>query len=284
MRTSSARNRNSDMTEEGRNAVSFADQESKDLVSDQWVHESEGRTSHFQYVSIEESPEHYFASQTLSGSTYGPTIPVRISHPCRPNETMVGVARVDNQSYSLWVDKRVCDSLKIDPEFVYLEMFRLSTPERVDAEHQGRAIKGLRIAPYLSEPNTQPIVRDLPTCIEREREREIPPAQVEQEVATYEDVKEMKPHLRHYRCSFPCRKPWKPLVLLGRDCPWAMQQIVKNVPDEDQGLIMTQTPFGRILIGPKPELNQSVDRRGRRPTTQVACRKIENYSISQRSE
>ena len=170
---------------------------------------------------------------------------------------MVGVAIVDNQSSSSWVDKMVRDSLKIDPEFVNLERFRLSTLECVDAEHQGRAIKGLRIAPYLSEPNTTPIVRDLPTCMERE----IPPAQVEHEVATYEDVKEMKPHLRRYRCSFPCRKPWKPLVLLGRDCPWAMQRIVKNDPDKDQGL-MSQTPLGWTLIGPKPRLSQGMERHG----------------------
>ena len=52
--------------------------------------------------------------------------------------------------------------------------------ECANAEHQGRVIKGLRIGPYLNEPNVLLTVRDLPICIERdrEREREIPPLQV----------------------------------------------------------------------------------------------------------
>lgn len=81
---------------------------------------------------------------------------------------------------------------------------------------------------------------------------------VSDEVASMEEVKEMKPHLAKHHPNFPRRRAtWKTLILLGRDCPWAMPQEIVNVPEEDNGLIVSKTPLGWTLIGPKSEMKRN---------------------------
>ena len=46
-------------------------------------------------------------------------------------------------------------------------------------------------------------------------------------------------HLAKHHSNFPRKRTaWKTIILLGRDCGWAMQQETVNVPDEDNGLIV----------------------------------------------
>ena len=117
------------------------------------------------------------------------------------------------------------------------------------ARHEGRAIRGLEIAPCVVPRNGKTQVWSLPKCMEGRI------ASVEEEVASYEDVKRMEPHLAQYCDNFPPQKQWKTIILLGRDCPWAMRQTTVNNPEKDMDLIVAETPLGWTLTGPKPTVN-----------------------------
>lgn len=192
------------------------------------------------------------ASRATKGTTYGPTVPVVITHPSCAGRTTHGLALLDNQSTSSWVDRKVEASLHVDRKSIDHENFELTTMERANAKHRCRVISGLQIAPYRDNSEASPQFRDLPVCAEGDI------LTVSDEVASIEKVKEMEPHLSKHHTNFPRKRTtWKTLILLGRDCDWAMQQETVKVPDEDNGLIVSRTPLGWTLIGLKPEMKRS---------------------------
>ena len=199
--------------------------------------------------SVTESREQSLASQTVQGSTYGPCVIVKLSHPSSPGKYVEGAAIIDLQSTGTWVYEGLCDSLEVEDRFIEWESFTLSTMESEGVRHEGRAIRGLEITPSIVPRNGKPQVWSLPKCMERR----IP--SVEDEVASYEDVKGMEPHLAQYCDNFPPKNQWKTIILIGKDSPWAMMHIVKNSPEKDKYLMMEETPLGWTLTGPKPTAN-----------------------------
>ena len=79
---------------------------------------------------------------------------------------MYGVAIVDNQSTSSWVDEEVYEILGMDDRFIHTENYTLSTMERANAKHWGRTISGLEVAPYIDKPYTPPTFLSIPKCFE----------------------------------------------------------------------------------------------------------------------
>ena len=202
--------------------------------------------------SIFDSRRQCLTSRATKGSTYGPTVPVIITHPSCAGRTVHGLALIDNQSTSTWIDRKVEASLRIDRKSIGHENFELTTMECANAKHKCRVISGLQIAPCHDNPEADPQFRDLPVCAEGNV-----PA-VSDELASMEEVKEMAPHLAKHHTNFPRKRTaWKTIILLGRDCGWAMQQETVNVPDEDNGLIVSRTPLGWTLIGPKPVMKRN---------------------------
>ena len=180
--------------------------------------------------TVSESQEQSLASQTAQGSTYGPCIIVKLSHPCSPGKYVEGAALIDSQSTCTWVTEGLCDDLGVEDRFVKYEGYTLSTMESDGVRHGGRAIRGLEIAPCIVPQNGNPQGWSLPKCMERS----IP--SVVEEVASYEDVNGLEPHLAQYCDNFPPKQQWKTIILLGRDCPWAMRQTMMNNPEEDRDL------------------------------------------------
>ena len=119
--------------------------------------------------------------------------------------------------------------------------------DRANSGKQGRIFYGLRVGPYQTLPGG-PLQRiDLPECTERD----IPP--VSDKVVSLEDVREMGLQIAQYASNFPPkRSSWKIVILIGPNCPQAMQLTTMNVSEENQGLIVARTPLGWTLTGPKP--------------------------------
>ena len=197
--------------------------------------------SHFSRSEFSSS-EYCFSSRAILASTYGPTIPVHLTHPSCPEKIIQGLALIDNQSTSTWIDGAVDALLRVDPRFVSQEKIKLTTMDRINAEHQGRMITGLQIAPYHKTTDVLWQFTELPEW----HERYITP--VATKVASVEDVRDMAPSVAQFNENFPERRPaWETLILIGRDCLWAMQQETVN---DDDGLIVSRTPLGWTLVGP----------------------------------
>ena len=221
--------------------------------------------------SVTEPQEQSLASQTAPRSTYGPCVMVRLSHPSSPGKYVEGAAILDNHSTGTWVYEGLCDSLEVEDQFIEHESFTLSTMESDGVRHEGRAIRGLEIAPCVVPRNGEPQVWSLPKCMERG----IP--SVEEEVASYEDVQRMKPHLAQYCGNFPPKTQWtqNTVILIGRDCDWAMLHTTKNSPEKDKNLMMEETPLGWTLTGPKPTANPPPERqRVKKRVEKVARTKV----------
>ena len=71
------------------------------------------------------SSEYCFSSRAIQASTYGPTIPVYITHPSS-GKIIHGLALIDNQSTSTWIDGAVDAALGVDPSFVSQETKKLT--------------------------------------------------------------------------------------------------------------------------------------------------------------
>ena len=84
--------------------------------------------------------------------------------------------------------------------------------DRINAEHRGRMITGLQIAPFHKTDGIPYEFGNLPEC----HERDIPP--VATEVASMEDVRDMAPSVAQFCENFPEKQSqWETLILIGRE-------------------------------------------------------------------
>lgn len=203
---------------------------------------------------------------------------MRIAHPSQPNRVIEGIAIIDNQSTSSWIDTKVDKCLGVASDFIGNSSFSLSTMDRLDLAQEGRCIRGLRIAPFRNGPSRPGDYRDIPECIERK----LP--SMENEMAYAEDVMKMKYPVSQYALNFPSNgQVWKTLALIGRDCLWAMPQFTMNNPNKSQGMIVLKTPLGFILVRQKTHrdgLENSYHQKVNAWSTNVKYRKKEQKTRS----
>ena len=75
--------------------------------------------------TVSEPQEQSLASRTTPGSTYGPCVIVKLSHPCSPGKYVEGAAIIDLQSTGTWLCDGLCDSLEVEDEFIEWDSFTL---------------------------------------------------------------------------------------------------------------------------------------------------------------
>lgn len=184
------------------------------------------------------SPTHY--------PTYCRTCPVWLSHRSDPTKTVKGLAIIDEGSAVTLVGKEVLSQLQIPSQHLSPTPFMITTGDRTTPLHTQRSVRGLRVAP-LVEPASY---AEISECIEW---KNLP--QSIGEVATPEEVARMS-GLEHLKNLFPPVDPsWPTLVLLGRDCLWAMQH-KQFIPPKENGPMAVHTPLGWALIGPKQHISR----------------------------
>ena len=105
-----------------------------------------------------------------------------------------------------------------------------------------RVVKGLSVAP-LSNPGVH---YEIDQCLEwKKLPRAVDDVPSPEEVAQIEE-------LEHLASQFPQVNPsWPTLMLIGRDCLWAMSPTQYCAPKRG-GPMAIQTPLGWTLVGPKP--------------------------------
>ena len=175
------------------------------------------------------------------GSTYSRTCAVLLSHRSNPGKTVKGLAVIDEGSAVTLAGKDILSQLGVPKEEFSPAPIQVITVDRTTPVRRQRSVKGLRIAPLMDQASYV----EISECIEW---KNLPRAI--NEVATPEEVSQIS-ELRHLEDQFPQVDPsWPTLVLLGRDCLWAMQH-KQFIPPLENGPMAVHTPLGWALVGPK---------------------------------
>ena len=157
-------------------------------------------------MCVKNSPSHH--------TTYSRTCPVLLSHRSNPNKTIKGLAVIDEGSAVTLVGKDALSQLYIPRQDVSPTPIVITTVDRTSPRHNVHSVRGLRVAP-LMDPASYDEIQE---CVEW---KNLP--QSIGEVANPEEVSRIS-EFKHLENQFPPVDPsWPTLLLLGRDCLWAMQ-------------------------------------------------------------
>lgn len=176
--------------------------------------------------------------------TYSRTCPVVLCHRSDPDKRVEGLAIIDEGSAVTLVNGNILSRLEIPEQKFSSSYLSVNTVDINMPTQSIRVIKGLNVA-RLSDPEAR---FEIKSCVEWKK---LPCAV--QEIPSPEEVAQFE-ELKHLTCQFPPVDPsWLTLMLIGRDCLWAMTHLQYIAPKAETPLAI-QTPLDWTLVGPKPSL------------------------------
>ena len=174
--------------------------------------------------------------------TYGKTCPVVLCHNSNPDKRIEGLAIIDEGSCITLVDGNVLSRLEIPEQEFSSSPLSVITVDRSMLTKNYRTVKGLSVA-RLTDPEARFQIKE---CVEWKKL----PSAID-ELPSPEEVANFK-ELKHLTSQFPPVDPaWPTLMLIGRDCLWAMTHSQYIAPKGETPMAI-QTPLGWTLVGPKP--------------------------------